>query len=61
MLDAEQQQIIIHELGHSLKMVTNGSSILPAKPSYHYIGKGHSGNHCGVASGQASYAAEADH
>lgn len=42
----EQQKVIIHELGHSLKMVTDGDGILPQKTPYHYSGKGHQGNHC---------------
>lgn len=39
---------IVNEIGYQLGMVSNGdpASILPDKPSYHYVNKGHQGNHC---------------
>lgn len=61
--EARQNQVIIHELGHQLGMVSNGSGKLPAKTSYHYnTTKGHVGDHChyDIAAGQARYDSTAD-
>ena len=45
-LSNSQHEVIIHEIGHQIKMVTDGSGKLPAKTPNHYIGKGHIENHC---------------
>jgi hypothetical protein len=38
-------------------MVSDGNGILPDKPAYHYVEKGHNGNHChnGLSSSLANY------
>ena len=59
----DQNQVIIHEVGHQLGMVATGSGKLPDKTSYHYDDtKGHVGNHChmGIPAGQARYDSRAD-
>lgn len=43
---ADRNQTIIHEVGHQLGMVSNGSGKLPDKTPNHYIGKGYVGDHC---------------
>ena len=43
---SEQNKVIIHEVGHQLRMVTDGSKGLPARTPNHYTGRGHRGNHC---------------
>ena len=43
---AQQNRTMIHEVGHQLRMVTDGTGELPAKVPTHYTGKGHIGNHC---------------
>lgn len=40
-----QQQVTIHELGHSVKMVTKSHSNLDQTPNF-YTGSGHIGDHC---------------
>jgi hypothetical protein len=54
---ADQNQVMIHELGHQLNMVADGTGTGPDKVSTHYTGKGHVGPHCheGLPV-QASYA-----
>jgi len=44
----EQNNIIVHEAGHQINMVTDGDSTkkLPDKTPNYYIGKGHQGHHC---------------
>jgi hypothetical protein len=41
-----QNEVMIHEIGHMLGMVTNGSGTLPDTPAKHYANRGHVGNHC---------------
>lgn len=43
---AEQNQVMIHEIGHQLAMVADGSGKGPDKVVTHYFGKGHIGPHC---------------
>jgi hypothetical protein len=42
----DQNQIMVHELGHQLKMAADGNGTGPDKVATHYTGKGHTGNHC---------------
>lgn len=43
----EQEQIIVHEIGHKIQMTATGNGISPDKISTHYDNsKGHVGNHC---------------
>jgi hypothetical protein len=42
----DQNQTMIHELGHQLKMVADGTGRGPDQVSTHYTGKGHVGPHC---------------
>ena len=60
--DAKQECTIIHEIGHKVGMVADGSGKLPDKVATHYSGKGHAGDHCykGCAAGQATYATSAN-
>ena len=61
--ETAQNQAIVHEVGHQLGMVANGSRILPDKTPNHYDNsKGHKGNHChaGIPTGQARYDSKAD-
>jgi hypothetical protein len=60
--DAKQKRTIIHEMGHKVGMVADGSGDLPDKVSTHYSGKGHAGDHCyeGCTAGQANYATSAN-
>lgn len=55
--DSKQECTIIHELGHKIGMVADGSGNRPDKVATHYSGKGHVGDHCykGCAAGQVSY------
>jgi hypothetical protein len=59
----DQNQVLVHEVGHQVGMVANGTGILPDKVSTHYdSSKGHVGDHCyqGIADGQARYDSAAD-
>lgn len=60
--DAKQTCTIIHEVGHKVGMVADGSGKLPDKVSTHYSGSGHAGDHCykGCTAGQANYATTAN-
>lgn len=60
--DSKQECTIIHELGHKLGMVADGTGKLPDKTTTHYSGKGHVGDHCykGCTAGQASYTGSAN-
>ncbi|MCH9680711.1 MAG: hypothetical protein K0V04_04685 [Deltaproteobacteria bacterium] len=42
----DQNQIMIHEVGHKVYMVSDGTGKLPDKPAKHYTGRGHRGDHC---------------
>lgn len=44
--DNSQNQVMIHELGHQVGMVSPGTGKLPDKPAKHYTGRGHRGDHC---------------
>ncbi len=44
--NTSQNQIMIHELGHKVGMVSPGTGKLPDKPAKHYTGRGHRGDHC---------------
>ena len=60
---AQQNQVIIHEMGHKIGMVPDGSGDLPAKTDTFYDStKGHVGEHChhGIPAGQTRYDASAD-
>jgi hypothetical protein len=60
----EQNQTMIHELGHKVGMVADGTGKLPdAVTSLYNSSQGHVGNHCykGNASGQARYDSSSDH
>jgi hypothetical protein len=48
-------ETIIHEIGHQLGMVANGTSV--DKAQHHYTGKGHRGDHChnGVCGSKSIY------
>jgi hypothetical protein len=41
-----QNQTMVHELGHTVGMVSPGTGKLPDKPAKHYTGRGHIGDHC---------------
>lgn len=59
----EQVHVIIHEVGHKVQMVADGTGKSPDKVATHYdSSKGHRGNHCfnGNTAGQARYDDEAD-
>jgi hypothetical protein len=43
---ASQNQIMIHELGHQVKMAADGSGTSVDMVPKHYTGKGHQGPHC---------------
>lgn len=49
---ATQLAVLNHEMGHKVGMVSNGIGTSPDKPSFHYTGQLHTGNHC---SNGASY------
>jgi len=58
-----QNEVIIHEMGHKIGMVPDGTGILPDKTTTFYDStKGHVGTHChkGIPGGQARYDASAD-
>jgi len=58
-----QNEVIVHEVGHQFKMVVDGSGILPEKTANFYDStKGHVGSHChtGIPAGQARYDSQAD-
>ncbi len=60
---AGQNQIMIHELGHKVGMVADGTGKLPdAVATLYDSSKGHVGNHCykGNADGQARYDSATD-
>lgn len=60
---AEQNQVLVHEVGHQIGMVANGTGRLPDRVSTHYDNsKGHVGDHChqGIPAGQARYDGAAD-
>ena len=60
---AQQNQVIIHEMGHKIGMVPDGTSTLPDKITTFYgSDKGHVGTHChhGIPVGQTRYDASAD-
>ena len=60
---AQQNQVIIHEMGHKIGMVPNGQAKLPDKITTFYDStKGHVGTHChhGIPAGQDRYDASAD-
>lgn len=44
--EAEQNTTAIHEMGHKVSMVVDGTGKLPDKVETLYTGKGHVGNHC---------------
>jgi len=52
-----QNETIIHEMGHKIGMVADGTGKLPDKVATHYTGKGHVGGHChnGLSAELASY------
>lgn len=51
--DPSQLRTVIHEIGHKVGQVADGSGIAPDKPAKHYINKGHVGNHCHQGVGAA--------
>ena len=55
--DSAQNDVIVHEMGHKIGMVSNGSKKLPDKVKTHYTEKGHIGPHCheGLAEKIKSY------
>jgi len=58
-----QNQVLVHEIGHQVGMVANGTGRLPDRVSTHYdASKGHVGDHChqGIPPGQARYDRPAD-
>jgi type VI secretion system secreted protein VgrG len=58
-----QNQTIVHELGHAVGMVADGSGKLPDKTATWYdTSKGHFGNHCfyGIVANQTRYDSGAD-
>lgn len=60
---AQQNQVIIHEMGHKIGMVPDGSGGLPDKTSTFYDStQGHVGEHChhGIPTGQTRYDDSAD-
>lgn len=60
---SDQNEVIIHEFGHKIGMVPDGSGILPEKTATFYdSSKGHVGTHChkGIPAGQARYDSNAD-
>jgi hypothetical protein len=59
---ADQVQVMIHEMGHKVGMVPDGTGVLPDKPATYYDAKGHVGPHCheGIPAGQAKYDSRAD-
>jgi len=52
-----QNQTLIHEVGHKVGMVADGSGNLPDKVATHYADKGHVGDHCynGNPAGESNY------
>jgi hypothetical protein len=54
----DQNQVAIHELGHTLGMVPLGTGTVPDKPTTQYTGLGHIGSHChfGTPVSTTSYA-----
>ena len=60
---AQQNEVIVHEMGHKIGMVPGGTGNLPDKTDTFYdSSKGHVGTHChhGIPAGQARYDAAAD-
>ena len=63
MSNNKQVHVIIHEVGHKVQMVADGTGISPDKVATHYdSSKGHRGNHCynGNPDGQARYDSATD-
>lgn len=61
--DDEQEQVIVHEIGHKVQMASKGVNGSPDKIATHYDdSKGHVGDHCykGNAHGQVQYDADSD-
>lgn len=60
--ESGQVQTIIHEAGHKVGMVANGSGSQPDATATHYSGSGHAGDHCykGCTAGQANYSSSAN-
>ncbi len=61
--NASQNQTMIHEMGHKVGMVADGTGKGPDKVNTLYdTSKGHVGNHChkGIPAGQARYDSSAD-
>ncbi len=60
--EGKQKRTIIHEMGHKVGMVADGTGNKPDKVSTQYSGKGHAGSHCyeGCAAGQDNYATTAN-
>jgi hypothetical protein len=59
----QQNQVIIHEMGHKIGMVADASGIMPDKTTTFYDkSKGHVGSHChhGIPVGQTRYDSAAD-
>lgn len=59
----QQNQVMVHELGHTVGMVADGTGKLPdAVATLYTSAKGHVGNHCynGNADGQARYDSATD-
>ncbi|MEP3415038.1 MAG: hypothetical protein ABJN66_08340 [Gilvibacter sp.] len=60
---AQQNEVIIHEMGHKIGMVPGGTGKLPDKTDTFYdSSKGHVGTHChhGIPAGQARYDSATD-
>ncbi len=60
---AAQNRVIVHEMGHKVGMVADGTAGLPDKVATHYdSSRGHVGNHCyfGCPDGQARYDSRTD-
>ncbi len=60
---ASQNEVLVHEAGHQVGMVSPGNAKLPDEVKTRYDNaKGHVGNHChhGIPDGQARYDSEAD-
>lgn len=43
---SDQNQVVIHEVGHQLRMVADGSGKNPDRVATQYTDKGHKGSHC---------------
>lgn len=60
--DAKQVCTVIHEMGHQVKQVSDGTGNQPDRVATQYDNSGHVGSHChnGCAAGQANYATSAN-